>query len=116
MRPLEARKYLFDIKQACGLLRQFTAGRTFDDYEKDPLLRSAVERQFEIIGEALGQALRVDSSLADAITDTGRIIAFRNRLIHGYASVSDAVVWGVVESNLPTLHREVQALLGETEQ
>jgi hypothetical protein len=53
-----------------------------------------VVRQFEIIGEALGQALRVDSSLADAVTDTGRIIAFRNRLIHGYASVSDAVVRG----------------------
>ena len=115
MRPLEARKYLFDIKQACGLLLQFTDGRTFDDYEKDPLLRSAVERQFEIIGEALGRALQVEPDLADEVTDSGRIIAFRNRLIHGYASISDAVVWGVIESNLPTLHREVEALLGEDE-
>ena len=52
---------------------------------------------------------------ADEVTDSGRIIAFRNRLIHGYTSISDAVVWGVIESNLPTLHREVGALLGEDE-
>jgi uncharacterized protein with HEPN domain len=116
LRPLEARKHLFDILQACELLLQFTSGKGFEDYANDALLRSAVERQFQIIGDALGRALRVDSSLVDAVTDTGRIIAFRNRLIHGYASVSDAVVWGVVESNLPTLHGEVQALLGEADQ
>ena len=83
MRPLEVRKYLFDVLQACELLLRFTSGKTFDEYAKDELLRSAVERQFEIIGEALGQALRVDSALAGAVTDSGRIIAFRNRLIHG---------------------------------
>ena len=116
MRPLEVRKYLFDMLQACELLLQFTSGKAFGDYANDALLRSAVERQFEIIGEALGQALRVDSSLADEISDSQRIIAFRNRLIHGYASVSDAVVWGVVETNLPTLYREVQALLAEADQ
>jgi uncharacterized protein with HEPN domain len=116
LRPLEARKYLFDMLQACELLLQFTSGKGFEDYANDALLRSAVERQFEIIGEALGQALRVDSSLTDEISDSERIIAFRNRLIHGYASVSDAVVWGVVETNLATLHREVQALLAEADQ
>jgi uncharacterized protein with HEPN domain len=77
------------------------------------MLRSAVERQFEIIGEALNQALRLDPTLADRISHSGRIIAFRNRLIHGYAFIADEVVWGVLETHLPTLHKEVTALLSD---
>jgi uncharacterized protein with HEPN domain len=72
-----------------------------------------VERQFEIIGEALTQALRIEPSLSERISDTRRIVAFRNRLIHGYDSLADEVVWGVLETNLPVLHREVQLLLDE---
>jgi len=113
MLPLEVRKYLFDMAQACELLATFTAGKTLADYSGDPLLRSGVERQFEIIGEALAQALCVRPDLAKQLTDTGRIVAFRNRLIHGYANISNEVVWGILESNLPVLRREVKALLGE---
>jgi len=111
----EIRKYLFDIAQACELLKRFTAGKALADYQRDPMLRSAVERQFEIIGEALRQALRLDPSLSRQITDSGQIIAFRNRLIHAYANVSDGVVWGVLETSLPALSREVKALLSEPE-
>lgn len=114
MRPPEVAKYLFDIAQACDLLVQFTAGKTFEDYTRDPLLRSAVERQFEIIGEALSRALRLDPALSNHINSTARIIAFRNRLIHAYASIADDVVWGVLEGNLPALRREVEELLKET--
>jgi len=53
MLPLEVRKYLFDIAQACDLLTQFTGGKTFTDYSADALLRSAVERQFEVVGKRL---------------------------------------------------------------
>ncbi len=63
----------------------------------------------------LRQVVRLDPSLASRISDSRRIIAFRNRLIHGYASVSNEVVWGVLEASLPTLRREVQALLEEPE-
>lgn len=101
-----------DILQACDLLVEFTTGRSLTDYSTDPLLRSAVERQFEIIGEALSQALRIDSGLATRVTDTRRIVSFRNRLIHGYDSLADDIVWGVLETNLPVLRREVQSLLG----
>ena len=111
MLPLEVRKYLFDIQQACDLLAQFTAAKTFDDYKADAMLRSAIERQFEIVGEALRQALRRAPELATHITDHQRIIAFRNRLIHGYAGVADEVVWGVLETGLPKLRAEVDALL-----
>jgi uncharacterized protein with HEPN domain len=100
MMPRDIRAYLFDIARACVLLRQFTTGKTLAAYKADPSLLSAVERQFEIIGEAL---------------NTNRIIAFRNRLIHAYASIADDVVWGVLETNLPTLQRGVEALLREVE-
>ncbi|MBM3775007.1 MAG: DUF86 domain-containing protein [Acidobacteria bacterium] len=116
MRPLEVRKFLFDIAEACEFIENFTAGKTFNDYSQDPLLRSAVERQFEIGGEALNQALRLDPTLALHISDSGRIIAFRNRLIHAYPSINHRLVWGVVEDNLPTLHREINALLSQDDQ
>ena len=109
--PHDARKYLFDIQRACALLTDFTSGRTFAEYSSDPMLRSAIERQFEIVGEALGQLSKSHPETAGAITEYRRIIAFRNVLIHGYDVVSDEVVWGVVEGNLPTLSQEVEALL-----
>jgi uncharacterized protein with HEPN domain len=115
MLPLEVRKYLFDIAQACDLLTQFTKGKTFTDYSADALLRSAVERQFEVVGEALNQVLRLYPELSNRISNCRRIVAFRNRLIHGYAFVSDDVVWGVLETNLPTLRHEVQLLLDESQ-
>ena len=110
---LEARKYLFDIREACARIAEFTADRTFEDYTQDALLRSAVERQFEIVGEAMARLLRAAPELEGRITDCRKIIAFRNILIHAYAAVSDAVVWGTVETNLSLLEGEVEALLKE---
>jgi uncharacterized protein with HEPN domain len=108
---LEAQKYLYDIQRAAGLLREFTDGKMFADYEGDALLRSAVERQFEVIGEAMAQLARTDEPLADRISQYQRIIAFRNVLIHGYADVDDRLVWDVINTNLPRLIREVDAIL-----
>ena len=115
MHRREIRKYLYDVSEACELIARFTSGKKLADYQSDPMLRSAVERQFEIIGEALGQALRLEPTLANSITDCSRIVAFRNRLIHAYADTSAGVVWGILESNLPTLKREVQELLKRAE-
>ena len=111
MLPLEIRKYLYDIQQACELLSGFTAGKTLDDYTANAMLRSAVERQFEIIGEALNQMLRRDPALTPRISDHQRIIAFRNRLIHGYADIDHEVVWGILTRSLPNLRREIDMLL-----
>ena len=111
---LEVQKYLYDIQRAADLLREFTDGKTFADYESDAMLRSAVERQFEVIGEAMAQLARTDEPLADRISQYQRTIAFRNVLIHGYADIDDRLVWNVINNNLPTLIREVDALLGES--
>lgn len=97
--------------RAAALIARFTAGKTLADYEGDPMLRSAVERQSEIIGEAVAQLACQDESLAARISDHRRIIALRNILIHGYAQVDDCLVWDVVESKLPALRRDVAALL-----
>ena len=75
------------------------------------MLRAAVERQFEIIGEAQNRLFRLEPDLADRITDGRRIIAFRNILVHAYAQIENRVVWGVIESELKTLETDVAALL-----
>lgn len=85
--------------------------RPFSDYKADELLRAAVERQFEIVGEALTQLNKIDPAAAAALPDCKRIIAFRNILIHGYASVDDQIVWGVVEGSLPSLMADLRNLL-----
>ena len=108
---LEAKKYLFDIKQAADLLLRFSHGKTFSEFTADPLLRSATERQFEIIGEALNQLSKIDPDTVAAISEYRRIIAFRNILIHGYAEIDHRLVWGILEGKLPELHRQVEALL-----
>ena len=109
---LESLKLLQDVAQAARLIRQFTADRTHQDYAADALLRSGVERQFEVIGEALNRLGRIDAATASRIGDYRQIIAFRNVLIHGYDVIDDRVVWDAVENKLPLLHDTVQALLG----
>ncbi|MGH9534401.1 MAG: HepT-like ribonuclease domain-containing protein [Terriglobales bacterium] len=77
------------------------------------MLRSAVERRFEIVGEALRQALGRFPEIEGRISRCQEIIAFRNRLIHGYSAVANEVVWGVVETELPKLRREIEDWLAE---
>ena len=99
----DARKLLWDARHAAERIERFTAGRTFTEYEKDEYLRSAVERQFEIVGEAMNQLRRIDPDTATAIPEMPRVIAFRNILVHGYANVDNRLVWGVLETDLPSL-------------
>lgn len=111
MRP-ESRKFLFDIQCAANLILGFVEGKQISDYGSDDLLRSGVERQFEIIGEALSKLTKIDLETANRISETRRIVAFRNVLVHGYDAISDEVVWDIVQNKLPTLKREADALLG----
>ena len=108
---LETRKYLYDVQRAIALRREFTTGKTFADYEREALLRAAVERELEIIGEAVAQLARLDQPSAARSSEYPRISAFRNLRIHGYADVDDRLVWDVVETKLPVLSHEVEMLL-----
>jgi uncharacterized protein with HEPN domain len=83
----ESKKYLYDIAQAAELITRFTTGKSFANYLSDPMLRAAVERKFEVIGEALVQLSKRDAAAVARIGEYQRIIAFRNILIHGYADV-----------------------------
>jgi uncharacterized protein with HEPN domain len=110
---LEHRKLLRDIESAAKLIQEFTAGKSFDFYKNDSLLRSGVERQFEIIGEALNRLCRMDSSFASPIESYRQLIAFRNVLIHGYDLIDDLVVWDAVVQKLPKLMLDLARLLSE---
>jgi uncharacterized protein with HEPN domain len=109
-----AKKLLFDVLTSGRCILQWCSGRTFAEYEKDRQFRRSVEREFEIIGEALGRLQQADPAVAGRIDELHRIISFRNRIIHGYDTIDDAAVWGVAESDLPRLVAEVEALLEET--
>lgn len=110
---LETRKYLEDMRQAAEMIGEFIAGKTWNDYTQNSLLRSGVERQFEILGEALNQLRKADPETAGRINQYRRIINFRNILIHGYAYVEDQVVWEIAEKELPILIGDVMTLLNE---
>jgi uncharacterized protein with HEPN domain len=106
-------KHLEDVQLAAAFILEITTGRSELDYKSDKILRSTVERQFEIIGEALNRVSREDPETLGLITNAAQIISFRNLLIHGYDLVDDARVWSVVERGLPLLAKEVSELLLE---
>jgi uncharacterized protein with HEPN domain len=109
---LESKKLLQDINQASEFILVFSLNKTRQDFENDNLLRSGVERQFEIIGEALSRLYKLDQATLSEISGYRKIIDFRNVLIHGYDVIDDLLVWDAVKTKLPTLLREVKTLLG----
>lgn len=102
MQP-ESQALLWDAHRAAELIRTFVDAKEWTDYVDDVMLRSAVERQFELVGEALNRLARVDPETAEQIVDLPRIVAFRNVLIHGYATIDDAIVWQAATGRLPHL-------------
>lgn len=109
----DPRAFLWDVKQAVAAITEFTAGLDAAGYRASPLIRSAVERQFEIIGEALNRLSKEAPDVANRVPDVRKIVAFRNLLIHGYAVIDDGRVWEIVTTMLPSLHATTSALLAE---
>jgi len=109
----DARKLLWDALQAADRVARFTGGKSFGDYLADELLRSGVERQLAIVGEALSQLRRVDPAMASSIAPLSRVVGFRNVLVHAYASVDSRTVWGIIEADLEPLRVSLGALLAQ---
>ncbi len=108
---IATKKLLLDVREAGESILEHTTNRTLAQYSADRFFRRAVEREFEIIGEALHRLDRLDPPTASRVSELRRIVDFRNRIIHGYDTVDDAVVWGIVEKHLPQLVKEVTGLL-----
>ncbi len=105
------KKRLLDALNACRAIQSFVANRTFAEYERNQMLRSAIERQFEIIGESLSQAETDNPELPTLIPDVRRIVGMRNRIIHGYDSVDDELLWQTIQTHVPPLAQRLAQLL-----
>ncbi len=112
----ETAKRLHDAITACARIQEFVAGADLERYQESELLRAAVERKFEIAGEALSQAIRSDERLEDQIPHVRGIIGMRNRISRGYADIHDDIVWDAIQSHLPDLKRSLEEMLGESSQ
>ncbi|ETR66220.1 MAG: hypothetical protein OMM_13084 [Candidatus Magnetoglobus multicellularis str. Araruama] len=103
-------KYLYDIKESIHSIYDFLGEkRDFNVYLSNKMMRRAVEREFEIIGEAMNRIVKIDSSIN--ISNKSNIIAMRNRVIHGYDKIDDEIVWGTIVRHLPALLNEIKNLI-----
>ncbi len=106
-------KLLEDIRVAADSIQEYTREVAEADYLDNKAIRRAVEREFEIIGEALKRMSADFPETVDCITAASQIISFRNVLARGYDAVEDSIVWSIIEKRLPTLLAEVQTLAAE---
>jgi uncharacterized protein with HEPN domain len=107
----DARCYLWDALKAAEAVQTFLRDKTYEAFIDDDLVRSAVERQLQIIGEALSQLAKVDPQIASSVAELRRIVAFRNILVHGYAAIDYDTVWRLIEDKLPDLQANLRMLL-----
>jgi uncharacterized protein with HEPN domain len=110
---IEIKTWLYDILNAITEIDSFFADqpKEFEAYKNDTRTRRAVERNIEIIGEATNRILQKDETIV--LSNSRKIVDTRNRIIHGYDTVSDEVIWGIVDQYLPILKTEIEQLLGE---
>jgi len=109
----ETKSWLFDIHSAIVEIDGFFEGeqKIFANFQKDIKTKRAVERNLEIIGEAMKRILEKDKNFK--LTNARKIVDTRNRIIHGYDNVSDDVIWGIIINHLPKLELEVNQLMNE---
>lgn len=108
---LEIRKCLQDVLLAARDIEAFLSGLDYEQYASTSMIQAAVERKFEIIGEALNRISRLDESIVSKLHQYKRIIGFRNVIAHGYDIVDPELVWDAVENHLPQLKTHVEQLL-----
>ncbi len=104
-------KRLRDAVSACQELEQFTTGHTRESFRSDRGLQLIVQKLLEIVGEALGAVAHLEPNVAAQIPDQRRIVAMRNRIVHGYDSVDYDVLWSTVRLRIPELQTTLLSLL-----
>ncbi len=109
--PPEIAKLLWDMDQAAEKIQRFSAGRTLDDYFRDDYFRSAVERQFATLGEAMTRLHKCAPEWAESITDQRKIRSFRNIIVHSYDAIDEQITWDIVSKKLPLLRSQLAHLL-----
>lgn len=107
------RKYLFDIQASIAEIDSFMEGhpQKYAEFQSDTLLRRGIERNMEIMGEAMNQVLKLDPEIP--ITSARKVVDTRNYIIHSYDTIMPEILWGIVVNHLPLLKKEVDALLEE---
>jgi uncharacterized protein with HEPN domain len=109
--PRDALAYLSDIIEACDAIAAALLGLGLDEYKRNRLVRSSVEREFIIIGEAILALSHVAPEAFAAITRARRIVDFRNQLTHEYPTVDDTVVWAIADRDVPVLRDECSVFM-----
>ena len=108
---LKIQKYLLDIRIAINSIYEYLGDQSnFNVYITNKQLRRSVEREFEIIGEAVNKILQLDPDII--ISNARKIVSLRNRVIHAYDNVDNEIVWGIIINHLPKLKEDVDKLLG----
>jgi len=108
-------KWLFDISAAIDEIESYfdNSEKNFFAYQKNTMLKRAVERDLEIIGEAVNRIIKRDTGHETKITNFKAIIGLRNQVIHAYDNISDENIWSIVINHLPKLKAEVKALIAK---
>lgn len=110
---LRVAKRLHDALVASQHIDRFVDGRTFNDYLSDIYFRSAVERQFEILSEALKVAVEADTTLFESIPEIAQIVGMRNRIAHSYDELDDSIVWQAAAEKIRPLAARLEVILDE---
>ncbi|MCK5824709.1 MAG: DUF86 domain-containing protein [Ichthyobacteriaceae bacterium] len=109
---IEIKKYMFDIKESIDSIEDYLGEtRNFNIYLENKMLRRAIEREFEIIGEAMNRIDKLDKNIE--ISGKIQIISMRNRVIHGYDKIDNEIIWGTIVRHLPKLKDEIFNMLAE---
>ena len=109
----ETKKYLFDIKTSIDSIFDYLGdNRNFFEYQNNKLLRRGIEREIEIIGEAMNRIMKISPEIKGE--NARQIVDARNWVIHGYDKVDDVIIWGIISIHLPKLKAEVENLLSNT--
>lgn len=110
---IETKTWLYDILNAINEIESFFVDRPrdFSVYQKDVRTKRAIERNIEIVGEAMNRILSTDHTIE--LSNSRKIVDTRNRIIHGYDTVSDEIVWSITIKHLPILKAEIEKLLSE---